>query len=59
VCAVPVDAPFAFAYGPDSFARHVASARAAGLTVRIVTDPSLAFDIDVPEDLAHLESRTP
>jgi 2-phospho-L-lactate guanylyltransferase len=59
VCAVPVDAPFAFAYGPDSFARHVAAARAAGLTVRIVTDPSLAFDIDVPEDLAALESRTP
>jgi 2-phospho-L-lactate guanylyltransferase len=59
VCAVPVGARFAFSYGPNSFVRHVAAARAAGLTVRTVTDPSLAFDVDVPEDLARLESPTP
>jgi 2-phospho-L-lactate guanylyltransferase len=59
VCAVPVDAPFAYSYGPESFARHVAAAHAAGLDVRVVSDPALAFDVDVPEDLARLESPTP
>jgi 2-phospho-L-lactate guanylyltransferase len=59
VCSLPVDAPFAFAYGPGSFARHVAEARRARLEVRIVADEALGFDVDVPEDLARLESPTP
>jgi 2-phospho-L-lactate guanylyltransferase len=41
-----------FSFGPNSFARHRALARAAGATVRVVRDPALAFDLDHPEDLA-------
>ena len=59
VCAVPSAAPFEFSYGPGSFDRHLGAARRAGLEVRIVRDPALAFDVDVPEDLARLESPTP
>lgn len=51
--SVPVrtPAPFAFAYGPGSYLRHTAAARAAGLGVRAVRDPDLAADLDVPSDL--------
>jgi 2-phospho-L-lactate/phosphoenolpyruvate guanylyltransferase len=59
VCAVPVDAPFAFAYGAGSFARHIVAAERAGLAVRIVRDDALGFDVDLPEDLARLESHCP
>lgn len=51
VISLPVDAPFAFGYGPGSFRRHVATARAAGLAVRVLRDPTLAADLDVPADL--------
>ena len=54
VLAVPTGGSFAFSYGPGSFRRHVAAAHAAGLAVRVVRDPELAFDLDVPEDLAQL-----
>jgi 2-phospho-L-lactate guanylyltransferase len=54
VMSVPVSAPFTFAYGPGSFRRHLAAARAAGLAVRVVRDRDLGFDVDVPEDLAAL-----
>jgi len=59
VMVVPADTPFSFAYGPGSFRRHVACARAAGLPVRVVRDPDLGYDVDVPEDLpaGHLTSR--
>ncbi len=50
--SVPVDAPFVFAYGPGSFARHRAHAAAAGLEARVVHDAALGFDIDLPSDLA-------
>jgi 2-phospho-L-lactate guanylyltransferase len=56
VCSVPVDAAFTFAYGPGSYARHVAAAAAAGLTVREVHDRRLGFDVDVPEDLDALDA---
>jgi 2-phospho-L-lactate guanylyltransferase len=56
VCSVPAAAPFVFAYGPGSFRRHVAEARRIGLAVRVVRDDALGFDVDVPEDLARLES---
>jgi 2-phospho-L-lactate guanylyltransferase len=59
VCAVPVTSPFAFAYGPGSFARHCAEARRVALDVRIVRDDALGFDVDLPEDLARLESPCP
>lgn len=55
IVSVPVNAEFAFAYGPGSFARHVAAARHAGLTVREVRDSRLGFDVDDADDLAALE----
>jgi 2-phospho-L-lactate guanylyltransferase len=54
VLSVPVAAPFRFAYGPGSFRRHVAEARRHGLTLRVVRDPDLAFDVDLPADLERL-----
>ncbi|MEA3077110.1 MAG: 2-phospho-L-lactate/phosphoenolpyruvate guanylyltransferase [Actinomycetota bacterium] len=43
---------FAFAYGPGSFARHLAEARErVGIDVRIARLPDLQWDVDVPDDL--------
>jgi 2-phospho-L-lactate/phosphoenolpyruvate guanylyltransferase len=53
VVALPTDMPFQFAYGPGSFQRHLRSAVASGLSVRVRRDPLLAIDIDTPSDLAH------
>ena len=53
VIALPTDMEFRFAYGPGSFQRHLDSAIAAGLSVRVRRDPLLALDIDTPSDLAH------
>lgn len=39
-------------FGPDSLARHVAEADAAGLTHRVERVPSLLFDVDTSDDLA-------
>jgi 2-phospho-L-lactate guanylyltransferase len=39
---------FEFAFGPDSCARHGVAARAGGLTMQIVRDDRLSFDIDEP-----------
>ncbi|HEY3696664.1 2-phospho-L-lactate guanylyltransferase [Phenylobacterium sp.] len=44
-----VDLPLA--YGPQSFERHLALARAAGLQPLIAEAPSLAHDLDRPGDL--------
>jgi 2-phospho-L-lactate guanylyltransferase len=54
VLALPTGVEFGFAYGPGSFRRHVTESRRLGLGVRVVRDPDLAFDVDVPEDLAAL-----
>ncbi len=59
VLSIPVDAPFEFAYGPGSFARHCAAAAAADLEVRVLRDAALGFDIDEPADLAALDALTP
>lgn len=55
IISVPVDAAFEFCYGPGSFARHVAAARRAGLTVREVRDSQLGFDVDDADDLVAFE----
>lgn len=57
VCSVPIHASFAFAYGPDSFRRHIAAATRGGLAVRVVRDPTLAFDVDTVDDLTELTRR--
>jgi 2-phospho-L-lactate guanylyltransferase len=54
VLSVPTAADFRFAYGPDSFRRHAAEARRLGLGLRVVRDPDLAFDVDIPADLLAL-----
>ena len=45
------------AFGPDSFARHVSRAAAAGTTVRVAHAASLELDVDTPGDLAALRDR--
>jgi 2-phospho-L-lactate guanylyltransferase len=45
---------FLFAYGPGSFRRHAAAARAAGLAFRVRRDRRLGRDVDAPEDLVGL-----
>ncbi len=52
VLAVPTEAGFRFAYGAGSFARHRAEAQARDLPARIVRDDRLAWDVDLPADLA-------
>jgi 2-phospho-L-lactate/phosphoenolpyruvate guanylyltransferase len=54
--ALVLDPPAVMApsFGPGSCARHAALARAAGVPVRIVEVPTLAFDVDTPDDLAAL-----
>ncbi len=53
VACVPSDVSFTFAYGPGSFRRHAAEARRLGLAVRVVREPALGWDVDVPDDLSH------
>jgi 2-phospho-L-lactate guanylyltransferase len=53
VAFVPSTVGFRFAYGPGSFRRHAAEGRRLGLPVRVVREPSLGWDIDVPDDLSH------
>lgn len=43
---------FRFAFGPNSFAKHCAAARDAGLAIEIIKDACLAFDVDVPGQYA-------
>lgn len=42
-------------FGPDSCARHVQLAHEQGTTAEIVRVPSLALDIDTPDDLVALQ----
>ena len=54
VVVVPADAGFRFAYGPGSYAAHVAEAERLGLPWRSLHDPDLSFDVDDPADLEGL-----
>lgn len=51
VISLPAASGFRFAYGPGSFARHRAEAERLGLRVRILDDPRLGWDVDLPADL--------
>ncbi|HET6950926.1 MAG TPA: 2-phospho-L-lactate guanylyltransferase [Acidimicrobiales bacterium] len=52
VLAVPTGAGFRFSYGAGSFGRHRAEAARLGLPARLVRDARLAWDVDLPADLA-------
>ncbi len=45
-------------FGPGSFKRHCERAKKAGARLEICTLPSLALDLDLPEDLALLDKLT-
>jgi 2-phospho-L-lactate guanylyltransferase len=51
VACVPTGGGFRFAYGPGSFGRHADEARRLGLSMRIVRDRRLSWDVDRPRDL--------
>jgi 2-phospho-L-lactate guanylyltransferase len=51
VLCVPTGVGFRFAYGPGSFERHRAEAERLGLDVRVVREPHLGWDVDLPADL--------
>jgi 2-phospho-L-lactate/phosphoenolpyruvate guanylyltransferase len=53
VVCVPTEVGFVFAYGPNSFRRHAAEGRRLRLGVRVVREPRLGWDVDIPDDLAH------
>jgi 2-phospho-L-lactate guanylyltransferase len=52
VACVPTGAGFTFAYGAGSFARHEAEATRIDRALRVVREPRLAWDVDIPADLA-------
>lgn len=52
VIGLPAGTDFNFSYGPGSFARHLAQAESLGAPVRVVHSAPLAWDVDLPEDLA-------
>jgi len=45
------------AFGPDSLARHVSAAQAAGVPSTVDELPSLTLDVDTPEDLVEVARR--
>ena len=53
---LPLPAPFEFAFGPNSFARHLSCAQRLGMRSAIVERAGLAFDVDMPEDLTVLRA---
>jgi len=53
---VPLAAPFEFAFGANSFARHVNCVQRLGMGSVIVERAGLAFDVDLPEDLSALHA---
>jgi len=55
VICVPTGSGFSFSYGPGSLARHVVEVRRLGLGLRLVCEPTLAHDVDLPLDLDRLD----
>ena len=57
--ALLISPPGAFApsFGPGSRARHEQLAAEAGIEARTMPVPSLALDLDTPEDLAEIEAE--
>lgn len=55
--AVTLPSPLSFQFGSDSFTRHLTLAQELGLIIQIYRSPTLALDIDTPEDLYQLGVR--
>jgi len=55
VIVVPTECGFEFAYGPGSFHRHESTALELGLSVTVVRDQRLGWDVDRPDDLIEPE----
>lgn len=55
---LPAAGGFTFAFGPDSFARHLSEAERLGLAVEMIHSPGLARDVDEPPDLADAAGLT-
>ncbi|MBV2234997.1 MAG: 2-phospho-L-lactate guanylyltransferase [Sterolibacterium sp.] len=51
---LPLPAPFAFRFGPDSLRLHLAEAAALQRPIARIESAGLGFDIDEPQDLQHL-----
>jgi 2-phospho-L-lactate guanylyltransferase len=51
ILRLPVGGDFSFAYGPGSFRAHRAEAARLGLAVRVIRQPALAYDVDLPADV--------
>lgn len=51
VMSVPARTALDLQYGPGSFSRHRTAAGEAGLTVTVIEDEGLGWDVDEPEDL--------
>ena len=51
VICLPGRLAFGFAYGPGSFRRHVVEVRRLCLALRIIREPDLAWDVDIPSDI--------
>jgi 2-phospho-L-lactate guanylyltransferase len=51
VIGLPAGTPFRFSYGAGSFARHRGQAERSGVPWRVVREPELEWDVDVPADL--------
>ncbi len=58
VLCLPAATPFTFAYGPGSFRRHQLEVARLGLTLRVVRDPLLGWDVDEPADLEKVTQWT-
>ncbi|HLK13254.1 MAG TPA: NTP transferase domain-containing protein, partial [Fimbriimonadaceae bacterium] len=59
VICLPSTCGFEFAYGPGSFGRHVAEATRLGFAPRVLREPTLGWDVDVPADLDGLALTQP
>ena len=55
VACVPTTGAFTFSYGPASFRRHAHEAMRLRLGLRVVREPLLGWDVDLPDDLLHDE----
>lgn len=56
---LPLPAPFAFAFGADSYCAHCSRATAAGCDLQAVSTATLRFDLDSPRDWEELAVDAP